>query len=151
MTGAGRGLRGLVGPGRGRRRHQGGQDQDGRGGATAVLDVVAHDEAAALASAAGLDEAGDAEDAEPLAHGDQRDAEPPRELGFAGEPLARVEDPEDDAVGEALGDLLGSAGVGELGEHGFARTGTHPRLHASTLVERIPVERHRAQKRSAIG
>ena len=117
----------------------------------AVLDVVAHDEAAALASAAGLDEAGDAEDAEPLAHGDQRDAEPACELGFAREPLARVEDPEDDAVGEALGDLLGAAGVGELGEHGFARTGTHPRLHASTLVERIPVEWHRAPKRSAIG
>ena len=95
------------------------------------------DEAAAVAAAAGLDEAGLAQDAEALAHGDERDAEPAGELGLARKPLAGVQHAEHDAVGEALRDLLGAPGVGELGEHGFACARSHPRLHAIRLTQRI--------------
>ena len=86
-----------------------GEAAQARGDERAVLGVALDDEAAAVAAAPGLDEAGLAQDAESLAHGDQRDAEPAGELGLARQPLAGVEHAEHDAVGEALGDLLGAA------------------------------------------
>ena len=123
-----------------------GEAAQARGDERAVLGVALDDEAAAVASAAGLDEAGLAEDAEALAHRDQRDAEPAGELGLARQPLAGVQHAEHDAVGEALRDLLGAPGVGELGEHGFACARSHPRLHAIRLTQRIAPEWRRAQK-----
>ena len=109
------------------------------------------DEAAAVAAAAGLDEAGLAEDAEALAHGDQRDAEPAGELGFAREPFAGVEHAEHDAVGEALRDLLGAARCRRAGRTRLRVRQVPPSTPCVRLVERIPVEWHRAEKEFAIG